>query len=75
VQLSVADTLVVTAGTGAAQFASAEAVTGPGQLVITGGVFSRTDTVAVHSTCPAEFSAVIVTVVSPIPTVVPAAGD
>jgi len=53
----------------------AEALTGPAQVVITGGVFSRTDTVDVHVASPAEFSAVIVTTVSPIPTVVPAAGD
>jgi hypothetical protein len=44
-------------------------------VVITGGVLSTTATVAVQVVSPAEFSAVIVTVTLPGPTIVPAAGD
>ena len=44
-------------------------------MVITGGVFSTTDTIAVQVASPAVFSALMVTVTGPVPTRLPATGD
>ena len=76
VQLSVAATPPVKLGTAPWQLAFALVVCGAGQVVIVGGVRSETVNVVVQvvELLAASFT-VIVTVVVPVPTTVPATGD
>lgn len=76
VQLSVAETAPVTSGIAPWQLAPAAVLIGVGQDVITGGVVSTTVTLAEQvAWFPAASITVILTVVTPGPTSVPAAGD
>src|SRR5437762_2280953 len=75
VQLSVAAAAPVKLGTSAAQLASPFALCPGGHVVMLGGVVSFTVNVVVHvEVFPAASCAVIVTVVGPRPTSVPAVG-
>jgi len=74
-QLSLAVTPLNTFGTAAWQLASALALVGDGQLTV-GGVLSVTvNVVSQLALLPAASVAVTVTVWTPRPTIVPAAGD